>query len=182
VAGGLTPRQLRDELAEHGSPEAIAEAHPELADWLRDREEASRRVRSLAETIKAALPTLSLDEPPDLDVGLFRRQVVGELVALRRVHEASSAQAAQADVDVHPRSTPDPYPAAVFWKAVGMLLDGALLTEIADETGLSYNRVVKIRDWQAHPGELGPKGSPGYRLYPGETQATLVLKKLRKPR
>jgi hypothetical protein len=190
MADGLTPRQLRAELAEHGSRKAVATAHPELAEWLDGARWINKRWgeqwRAITNAIENTVPPLS--EPEDiLPEPMFelrvQREIADEIVALRRELVAPAVTVgAHDDEDVHPRSKPEPYPTALFWKVIAMLVEGATLTEIEDETKLSYNRVVKIRDWRAHPNQLGPSGSPGYKLYPGEPSATLVLRKLRKPR
>jgi hypothetical protein len=48
------------------------------------------------------------------------------------------------DVEVDPRSKPDPYPRAVLWTVVALLIENRLsLTEIAEETELSRQKVTK---------------------------------------
>ena len=95
---------------------------------------------------------------------------------------ASEAEPSGEEVEADPRSVPDPIPKAVFWNAVNRLIAGESLAEIERQTGLSHRKVNKIRDWQAHPGKLGPHGRPGYQLYPGQTPSTVILRKLRRPR
>jgi hypothetical protein len=185
---GLSPNQLREELAEHGSREAVVKAHPALADWFRASEEAGRRLSETYRAIQDAMaPTFELAEPLDevviADSSLpLQREMVDELAALRRQLVTAAVRHIDADdADIDPRSHPDPYDTDVFWKAVAMLIEDVELTTIAAATKLSYRKVTKIRDWKAHPGRLGPDGSPGYRLYPGDFPGTLLLRKLRKP-
>jgi hypothetical protein len=88
------------------------------------------------------------------------------------------------DVEPDPRSKPEPIPRATFWEVVRQLTENVDLRKIEDDPsiGLSYRKILKIRDYHDHPEKLGPRGGPGYTLNPGPTSATVVLRKLRKKR
>lgn len=158
----------------------MAAAHPEWVDALHALERMAESMRAYARANSIPAPLDPLPNPLSLEAV--------QVAVLREIADGLTAQdvpgpgVATDDSDVHPRSRPDPIPRAAFFKASAMLVAGEPLTDIARATGLHWNQVRKIRDWQAHPGQHGPGGSPGYRLYPGETSATVVLRRLRQPR
>jgi hypothetical protein len=73
VAGGLTARQLRLLLDEHGSFEAAIEARPDLADQLRAARALSDQATCLAEQLREATGQLraatEIREPEAIDPG-----------------------------------------------------------------------------------------------------------------
>jgi hypothetical protein len=93
-------------------------------------------------------------------------------------------------LEVDPTSDPEPLSRALFDDVTRRLDGGDAYTLIERETGLSHRQVSKIRDYDHHPNELGPKDGkgrerPGYALYrvlsaPGQIPEVVALRKLRR--
>jgi hypothetical protein len=89
VARDLTAGQLRALIAEYGTPEALAQARPELADTLRAVQDASKRLAAdLAqanESLRSALPALPDPEPIEPYVPEARQvELLEEIAAAQR--------------------------------------------------------------------------------------------------
>jgi hypothetical protein len=190
---GLSVNELRELRQRYGSLEQAAVERPELADQIRAHQRVAEKIgqsvaklqQGLVESVR--LPLMTAPKLAKIDHEAIREHQIEMRAeayerALRRVGRTKGDTGPQAATEVDPRSNPEPYRRSAFWQAVGSLIEGVPLAEIGRRTKLSKKQVTKIRDWHAHPSELGPRGGPGYRLDPGPTSATVVLLKLRKRR
>jgi hypothetical protein len=77
-----------------------------------------------------------------------------------------------------PGPDPDDIPVPLFKSVVRGIVLGVDLRKLERETGLSWQKVLRIRDFWDHPGQPGPNGGPGYHLEPGSIPGTVRLRKL----
>jgi hypothetical protein len=134
TARGLTPNQLRDEIAEHGSREAVAKAHPEFADWLRASEKMGRRIEAFVQAldvVTAPLVLASTEEPrivERMDPGGFERDVDVIVTALQRYGQPEP---------LRPGVKETPIPKGMKRKVAELRLRGESIAEIRRQTKLS---------------------------------------------
>jgi hypothetical protein len=175
---GLSLGRYRQELDEHGSPEAIEAAHPELADWLHGMrqfreaaEEATkvhaRALERIAETAQAA----KLQEPEPLPEMPTQTEMIAggfDLAIERRARaQAKKKQAAKK----RPGFDPIPIPGPAFRKALTWLAAGEKSQEqIVDETGLTRHYVREINDFRL--------GRRRYRVESNPDDDAIMLQRL----
>jgi hypothetical protein len=73
---------------------------------------------------------------------------------------------------------PDDIPLPLFKAVIQGIILGVGLRKLERETRLSWQKVLRIRDWWNHPEQPGPNGGPGYRLEPGSIPGTVRLRRL----
>jgi hypothetical protein len=178
AARGLTFRQVRELLDEHGSLESAIEARPDLADQLRGVQRIAQKVGEQAaviarmtESIRPAL--MRVPEPkPLLIADPVERQATAFERALAR---HARRQMKEVDSSGEREYTTQEIPTAMFVKAIRLLGEDEPITSrrkgvgIDEQTGLDRHLVSKIRDFTL---------SRGYSARPGQSPNTVVLVKI----
>jgi hypothetical protein len=157
VAGGLTIRQVKQLLEEHGSYDAAIDARPDLADDLRSVRKAGER---LVEQFRPVTETYShirdvhapaFSRPPkvqsytDFAEAGFERDVRVYETALER-HEAK--RRVPQPPKVEPDLTGPPLPAGQVLKALQLFARDESAREVERQTGLSHNRrALRVKSW-----------------------------------